>query len=221
MATLTKQRDAVNNAITPNRIEQAKAKAVAACAAAYSAQPVPQPDGTTFALCWSGRIARGYDKLAIARIAKDGATVKALESGIQALQAKATAAQKAAEDAASAWAALAAATGVTVQPTDVYPPTCTCEGCQAQKNYQDKVQWRAVYVTCLYDFIAPTSADTPPIIDLLRRLRNNKGDKDASDRLWAHLRRISDAGEAYARACSDAAVRPNWRALWPDGDAGE
>jgi hypothetical protein len=209
-------RTAERTAITPNKIEQAKQRAVAACAAAYSAQPVPQPDGTTIALCWSGRIARGYDKLAIARIAKDGATVKALENGIQALQAKAQAAQKAAEDAASAWAALATAAGQKIQPTDVYPPTCTCEGCQAQANYQDKVNWRATYVTCLYDFIAPNSVDTPPVIALLRRLRNNKNDKDASDQLWAHLRRISDAGEAYARACSDAAVRPNWRALWPE-----
>ena len=99
------------------------------------------------------------------------------------------------------------------------PPTCTCEGCQAQAQYQDKVQWRAIYVTCLYDFIAPTSADTPPVIELMRRLRNDKNDKEAQDRFWSHLRRISDAGEAYAKACKDAAVSPNWRALWPDEEA--
>lgn len=202
--------------ITQTKIDQAKATAVAACLAAYAPQPVKQPDGPPLQLCWSGRIARAYDKLAIARIARDTAAVKAIEGGISMLTAKYNEAQRIAEDAAAQWAALAAAGAVTVQPMDVYPPTCTCEGCQAQAQYQDKVQWRAIYVTCLYDFIAPTSADTPPIIELMRRLRDNKSDKEAQDRFWSHMRRISDAGEAYARACADADVRPNWRALWPD-----
>ena len=205
--------------ITQTKIDQAKAAAVAACLAAYAPQPVKQPDGTTLQLCWNGRIARAYDKLAIARIARDTKAIDALQNGVNALTAKYNEAIKAAEDAAAQWAALAAAGGVTVQPMDVYPPTCTCEGCQAQAQYQDKVQWRAIYVTCLYDFIAPTSADTPPVIELMRRLRDNKNDKEAQDMFWVHMRRISDAGEAYAKACKDADVRPNWRALWPDEEA--
>ena len=205
--------------ITQTRIDQAKAAAVAACLAAYAPQPVKQPDGTTLQLCWNGRIARAYDKLAIARIARDTKAIDALQNGVNALTAKYNEAIKAAEDAAAQWAALAAAGGVTVQPMDVYPPTCTCEGCQAQAQYQDKVQWRAIYVTCLYDFIAPTSADTPPVIELMRRLRDNKNDKEAQDMFWVHMRRISDAGEAYAKACKDADARPNWRALWPDEEA--
>lgn len=212
MAVLTKQREPV----TQTKIDQAKQRAIAALAAAYSPQPVKQPDGPPLLLCWAGRIARAYDKLAIARIARDSKSVETLQSGINQLTARYNEAQKAAEDAAAQWAALAAAAGVTVQPTDVYPPTCTCEGCQAAQQYQDKVQWRATYVSVLYDFIAPTSADTPPVIALLRRLRDNKNDREASDLLWVHLRRISDAGEAYAKACKEADVRPNWRALWPD-----
>ena len=212
MAVLTKQREAV----TQTKIDQAKATAAAACAAAYSAQPVKQPDGPPLMLCWAGRIARAYDKLAIARIARDSKAVETLQSGINQLTARYNEAIKTAEDAAAQWAALAAAAGVTVEPTDVYPPTCTCDGCQAAQQYQDKVQWRATYVSCLYDFIAPTSADTPPVIELMRQLRNNKNDRDAQDRFWVHMRRISDAGEAYAKACAEAGVRPNWRALWPD-----
>jgi hypothetical protein len=213
MAVLTKQREPV----TQTKIDRAKAAAVAACAAAYSAQPVRQPDGApTLMLCWSGRIARAYDKLAIARIAREAKAIETLQNGINQLQARYNAAIKEAEDAAAQWAALASAAGVTVQPTDVYPPTCTCEGCKAAQQYQDKVQWRAIYVDQLYDFIAPTSAGTPPVIALLRRLRDNKNDREASDLLWVHLRRISDAGEAYAKACEEADVRPNWRALWPD-----
>ena len=217
MVTLTKQREPV----TVNKIDQARAAAVAALAAAYTAQPVPQPDGTTLMLCWNGRIARAYDKLAIARIARDAATVKTLEGGIDALRSRYTAAAKAAEDAAAHWAALAAAAGQTVDPMSVYPPTCTCDGCKAAQQYQDKVQWRATYVSTLYDFLCPTSADTPPAIELLRRLRSNKDDKEAQDRFWVHMRRISDAGEAYAKACAEAGVRPNWRALWPDDEQGE
>jgi len=216
MAVLTKQQVAAQSAVTPNKIDQAKATAVAACAAAYSAQPVKQPDGPPLMLCWSGRIARAYDKLAIARIAREPKVIETLQNGINQLQARYNAAIKEAEDAAAQWVALASANGITVQPTDVYPPTCTCEGCQAAQQYQDKVQWRATYVDQLYDFIAPTSADTPPVITLLRRLRNDKNDREASDLLWVHLRRISDAGEAYAKACKEADVRPNWRALWPD-----
>lgn len=213
-AVLTKERT------TQTKLDQAKAAAVAACLAAYAPQPVKQPDGTTLQLCWNGRIARACDKLAIARIARDAAAIKALEGGIDVLRTKYNAAAKEAEDAAAAWAALAAANDVPVQPTDVYPPACTCDGCKAAQQYQDKVQWRAIYVDMLYGFIAPTSADTPPVITLLRRLRNDKGDKEASDLLWAHLRRISDAGEAYAKACKEADVRPNWRALWPEDEQG-
>ena len=212
MAVLTQQR---TDNVTA-KIDQAKQRAIAALAAAYSPQPVKQPDGPPLLLCWAGRIARAYDKLAIARIARDSKSVETLQSGINQLTARYNEAVKMAEDAAAQWAALAAAAGVTVQPTDVYPPTCTCEGCQAAQQYQDKVQWRATYVSVLYDFIAPTSADTPPVIELMRQLRNNKGDKEAQDRFWVHMRRISDAGEAYAKACAEAGVRPNWRALWPD-----
>lgn len=212
MAVLTQQRTDNMTA----KIDQAKATAVAACAAAYSPQPVKQPDGPPLLLCWAGRIARAYDKLAIARLARDVKAIEALQSGVNQLTARYSEAIKTAEDAAAQWAALAAAAGVTVQPTDVYPPTCTCEGCRAAQQYQDKVQWRATYVSTLYDFIAPTSADTPPVIELMRQLRNNKNDKEAQDRFWVHMRRISDAGEAYAKACADAGVQPNWRALWPD-----
>lgn len=212
MAVLTQQR---TDNVTA-KIDQAKQRAIAALAAAYSPQPVKQPDGPPLLLCWAGRIARAYDKLAIARIARDSKSVETLQSGINQLTARYNEAQKAAEDAAAQWAALAAAAGVTVQPTDVYPPPCTCEGCQAAQHYQDKVQWRATYVSVLYDFIAPTSADTPPVIELMRQLRTNKNDKEAQDRFWVHMRRISDAGEAYAKACAEAGVRPNWRALWPD-----
>jgi hypothetical protein len=75
-------------------------------------------------------------------------------------------------------------------------------------------------VQTLYDFLCPNSQDTPPFIEIMRRLRKSAGDREAQDRIWAHLRRIHDAAEAYANACAAAGTRPNWRALWPDDEKG-
>jgi hypothetical protein len=193
-----------------------RSKAEQLCAAAYSAQPIKQQDGTTLTLCWQGRIARGYEKLAIARIARDKEAIDTLTRAIQSLEGKYNAAAAEAGKAASAWAAMAAFVGRTVDAMDCYPPQCQCEGCKAQLQYRDKVEWRAIYAETLYDFLAPNSQDTPPFIEIMRRLRKSANDREAQDRIWAHLRRIHDAAEAYSNACAAAGTRPNWRALWPD-----
>jgi hypothetical protein len=82
-AVLTKERSNV-----AAKIDQARAAAVAACLAAYAPQPVKQPDGATLMLCWNGRIARAYDKLAIARIAREAKAIETLQNGINQLQAR-------------------------------------------------------------------------------------------------------------------------------------
>ena len=101
----------------------------------------------------------------------------------------------------------------------VYPAPCTCEGCQAQRAYQNHQSARDAYTTALYEFAAPNSWTTPPIIDLVRRARD--GDDAARRQVWTYLDRILDAGDTYAVACNDAQVSPNWRlALYP-GEGGE
>jgi hypothetical protein len=60
-ATMTKA------AVTPNLIKQAEERTRQLNLLAYAPQPVAQPDGTTINLCWNGRIARAYDRLADAR----------------------------------------------------------------------------------------------------------------------------------------------------------
>ena len=198
-------------------IEAAKQEAVRLLGLAYQPQPVPQPDGTTLHLCLAGRIARACDKLAAARRAGDVAAARKIEAAYTALRSQYNAATEAAERAASAWAALATAQGVTVDPVSIYPPPCRCEACVAQQAHMSHQSARDVYTNALYEAIAPNSAMTPPLVDLVRRVK--AGDKDANRQLWAHLGRIADTSDAYLAACADAQVSPNWRlALYPGGE---
>lgn len=197
--------------ISQRQIDNARAEAIRLCAEAYAPQPVPQPDGTTLALCWSGRIARGYDKLAIARIAKDEPAIRKIETALAQLQVKATEAFDAAESAKRAWQAMATAAGQTADVDAVYPPVCTCEACQANVNQFDHNMARRTYTAMLYDLCAP-NRDTPPIIELVR----GAAEKGNRDQLWTLLKRVLDAGEAYIDACRAAGVSPNWRlAMYP------
>ena len=205
--------------ITQTRIDQAKAAAVAACLAAYAPQPVKQPDGTTLQLCWNGRIARAYDKLAAARADakrrgdKDDATVKAIQKSIDMLTAKYAEAQRLAEDAAATWAALAAAEGVTVDPASIYPAACTCDGCKTAALWHDHNEARGNYSDALYRLLAPDPGTRPPLYALLEDFGKSKQD---ADRFWAAMKTIYDSAKAYDAACKAAGVQPNWRAaLWP------
>lgn len=206
--------------ITQTKIDQAQATAVAALAAAYTPHAVEQPGGAPpLYLCWSGRIARAYDRLAAARADakrrgdKDDATVKAIQKSIDMLTAKYAEAQKLAEDAAANWAALAAAGGVTVDPMSVYPAACTCEGCKAATAWHDHNEARGKYSDALYNLLAPNSSDRPPLYELLEAFGKTEKDRD---RFWAAMKTIYDTAGAYAAACKAAGVQPNWRAaLWP------
>ena len=215
MATLTLDKEATNT----KRIDDAKAAAVAALNAAYTPHPVAQPDGSTLMLCWAGRIARAYDKLAAAREDakrrgdKDAATVKAIESAIRKLEASYTAAIAAAEDAAATWAALAAAEGVTVDPASIYPAACTCDGCKTAALWHDHNEARGNYSDALYRLLAPDPGTRPPLYALLEDFGKSKQD---ADRFWAAMKTIYDSAKAYDAACKAAGVQPNWRAaLWP------
>ena len=203
-----------------NRVDAAKAAAVAALNAAYTPHEVEQPNGAApLLLCWSGRIARAYDKLAAAREDakrrgdKDDPTVKAIENAVRKLQASYTAAATAAENAAAAWAALAAAQGTTVDPMSIYPAPCTCDGCQAAAAHRDHNDARGKYSDALYALLAPDPAARPPLYALLEDFGKSEKDRD---RFWAAMKTIYDTAKAYDAACKAAGVQPNWRAaLWP------
>lgn len=220
MATTYEVKERTKNAITPRAIADAKARAVELLREAYVPKPVPI-DGTLTVICWNGRIARGYDKLAIARRAGDAASIKKLEQGIAKLQDMYVVAQKAAEQAASDWAAMATAAGTAVEPASIYPPECmecTCATCSAERNRKTDYQFRDIYTSVVYDLLAPTSFDMPPVVSLIE----HAGDKDTRDIIWAHLKRIADAARAYDKACRDQGKTPNWRlALCPMAEEGD
>lgn len=204
-------------AVTPAAIADAKRRAIEACAAAYSAQEVRQPDGSSLSLCWKGRIARGYEKLASSRLARDERGIEVMTEAIAGLSNRYTAAVKVAEDTASAWAAMCAAVGAACDPLEVYPPPCACDGCRMQTAHQDKAAARAHYVRALYALLAPNAHDIPPIMELGRKIQD--GDPDAKRRMNEHLQRIYEAGERYANAHAAAGTSPNWRQLWPDEES--
>ena len=202
------------NAATTD-LTDARRKAVELCHAAYAPQPVAQPDGSLLPLCWNGRIARGYEKLAVARAARQTALIQTIQATLRGFEQQYNAAANAAEQAATTWAAMAAAAGVTVEPTEVYPPPCDCEGCRMQRAYHDHNEARGAYSDALYALLAPNSFETPPLLDLLADAQSEA----SRNRLWAHLKRIRDLGNAYTAACIAAGTRPNWRvALFPSED---
>lgn len=215
MATTYVMEQRTKAAVTPRAIEDAKKRALQLMQEAYSAKPTPI-DGQITLICMSGRISRGYDKLAIARRAGDSASVKKLEQGIAKLTDLYNAAQKAAENAAADWAAMAAAAGVTVDPMSVYPAQCECDACQAERAHKSNSWLRDAMTEAVYDFLAPNSFDVPPALLLIR----DAGNKDTRDRIWAHLKRIADCGEAYIKDCRDRGVQPNWRSVLfpPEGE---
>ena len=205
---------------TENRVDAARATAIAALAAAYTPHAVEQPNGAPpLMLCWNGRIARAYDKLAAAREdarrrnEPNDPTVKAIENAVRKLEASYNEAIATAETAAATWAALAAADGVTVDPTSIYPAACTCDGCKAAALWHDHNEARGNYSDALYRLLAPNPMDRPPLYELLESFGKSKAD---ADRFWAAMKNIYDTAKAYDAACKAASVAPNWRAaLWP------
>ena len=199
---------------TDNRIDAARAAAVDALAAAYLPHDVAQPDGTTLQLCWAGRIARAYDKLAAAREdakrrgSKDDATVKAIEAAIRKLEASYSAAASAAEDAASTWAALATAAGQSIDPASIYPPACPCDGCKTAALWHDHNEARGKYSDALYSLLAPESSARPPLFQMLEDFTKSEQDRD---RFWAAMKGLYASAKSYDAACKAAGVAPNWR----------
>lgn len=189
------------------KIETAYQLAVTACNAAYSAQPVRQPDGSTVLLCWSGRIDRAFQRLADALATGQDATK--LREGIEVLSNAARKALKESEALAVAWAATAAAVGNTVDPLQCYPPPCTCIGCQNARQRQQAAIARAEATEAIYALLDGYGADEPRLLGYVA----GAGEAGQRDLLWASLKRIADALTAYKAACIAIGEQPDWRRL--------
>jgi len=189
------------------KIETAYQTACAACAAAYSAQPVRQPDGSTLLLCMAGRVSRAFERLAAAQLA--GQDTTRLREGIDVLSKAAQKAMKDAASAASAWAATAAAVGETVEPLQCYPPPCTCIGCQGEQQRQQVATTRAQATEAIYALLDGYGSDAPRLLGYVDGASETK----QRDLLWASLKRIADAMIAYRSACAAVGDQPDWRGL--------
>ena len=211
-ATMTKP------AVTPNVIKTAEQEARRLCILAFTPQPIRQPDGTTIALCWNGRVARAYERLAEARIEAyrmqpkpntKTPKVAAIEGKIAELEHEARQAVDAATAAASDWAAKCTAAGVPCEPLSIYPAECTCDGCKAQQQAQARRNAHAAYAEATFALMAPSAFDTPPFVELMRKAQ----DENARDALWRHFKTMLDAAEQYIKACDADGVQPDWRGV--------
>ena len=184
-------------------VDSAWQRAVSACSAAFSAQPVKQADGSTMLLCWSGRVARGLDR--IQAMKANGEDTTRIEAAMATLGSSARAAMRVAQDAAEAWATTARAVGQDVDPLACYPAPCQCEGCrnqnlwQAMKNAEDKARDAVAFLLA--------GSDVEP-----RLLGYIAGATDAQQRdlLWHALKRIADAMTTYRDAAQAAGEAPDW-----------
>ena len=188
-------------------IDNAFQRAASACAAAYSAQPVRQIDGSTLMLCWSGRMDRALDKLAAVRA--EGGDVARVQTAVDMLSASARAAMKDAEALASHWATMATAAGQQIDPMQCYPPECQCIGCTVQRQRQNSAIAKAQATQAVYFLLDGTGSDAPRLLSYM------DGATDAAQRdlLWKALKRIADALIAYRDAAAAGGEAVDWRGV--------
>lgn len=189
------------------QIDEAFQRAANACAAAYSAQPVRQIDGSTLMLCWAGRIDRALDKLATVR-AEGGDAIK-VQTAVDMLSASACTAMKDAEALASHWAAMAAAAGQQVDAMACYPSQCQCSGCTTQRQRQAVAITKAQATEAVYRLLDGIGSDAPRLLGYIE----GAADAGQRDLLWRALKRIADAMVAYREAAQAAGEAVDWRGV--------
>lgn len=171
---------------------------------AYGAQPVRQPDGTTLALCYTGRLHRAYRMLADATAAGDAVKAATLQGGIDRLAALADEAMRKADEAVIAYSALATAAGN--EPDDLSLPDCMCAGCKEAGKVHRIGSAMGRVRQVVWDFMGDDGDGAPEVVTLV-----SKGDASAVQR---RLQSVVAAMQDYIEACKQHDVAPNWRELW-------
>ena len=192
--------------VTPRQIAEAKEIATNLCRAAFAPQEVRQPDGSALKLCLRGRLTRAYLLAGEAQRKGDEARVARLRAGIEQLAAQVQRAEAEAQRAASDYAGLCAASGM--EPEDVYPPKCGCEGCELGRRQAAYFAADAELRHAVFALLLPREAHDA--LPRLTALLDGAGDADTRDVLWRALKRIGDAQRAYADACSAFDRAPDW-----------
>lgn len=196
------------SAISPRQIAEAKEKALRLAQVAFAPQPVKQADGSTVPLCWAGRLHRALTAGNAAQQAGDAAKVALIEQAIDRLSTEMHSAESAAADAEAAYMALCAAAGVTAE---ALPSTeCTCVGCVEQRRLHALASTSADVRAAVWALLTGPVGELPAIVTLVAQAH----DAGVRDRLWAHLKRISDALSAYGQACAENGEQPQWGEVW-------
>ena len=178
-------------------------KAIQACALAYAAQPVKQPDGSTLNLCWRGRLHRALLLTWQAQQAGDAAQVATLEKAVAQLEAAMNAAY------AKATAACAAA---GISDADAMPAPCQCAWCVHGENTHAQGQALGLARAALWALVMPGQGATLPAVVQLIQTADQASSRD---QLWHRLKELSDNLQAYAQASQALGETPKWEYVWP------
>ena len=188
--------------VTPRMVEDARRKAMDLMDVAYAPHDVPQPDGSTLALCLQGRLDRAYRLMGEADRAGDRALLERYAAATRALSAQVKEWSAKATAAAAKYTELALAAGM---PADnLPPPPCTCEGCQIRVKQAEFFEAVAALRTAVFALLTPKDVDdTLPVLASLVS-------EGASDAVAKHVQRIAEAQQRYAAACTAFERSPNW-----------
>ena len=195
--------------VTPKMLETAKSELLRLVDVAFVPHPVKQPDGSYINLCLSGRITRGYALKEQATKAGDAGRVAIIEKAIKALETEYDTAAQAANRAAKEWEELNRQLGKDVNPFDLYPGPCDCQGCTAARSATDYWDAQTQLAKTLYALFTAGPDRVPQFVELMRKAK--QGDKEANEALWRALVAIYSASEAYIQASANHGVEPAWR----------
>jgi hypothetical protein len=194
--------------VTARRIAEAKAEAQRLAQLAYGPQPVKQPDETTLALCWAGRLHRALELANAAQQAGDATRLAAVERAIATLTVALHEADDAAQQAASDYAALCVVADRA--PEELPVVTCSCVGCRAAARFHNLVNAAGGVRDAVWRLLGAAEGEVPPLLTLVQQA----DDAAARERLWRQLKSIADAMTTYAATCAEYEAAPQWREVW-------
>ncbi len=182
------------------KIEEAKQKATKLAAEAWSAQEMII-GGNMAKICWRGRMHRAIRRLAEAPTQNERS---ALSSAINQLNEASRKAHNDAEQAIAEYCALVVADGM--QPENLYPVECNCDGCKASGKFHRIASAQAVMHNAMWSLFCDDAEGDTPFLTLMR----NAADAGQRDLLWRHLATIQHAMEDYRKAHIEHGEKVEW-----------
>ena len=192
------------SAVSPKQILDAETQAINAYRLAYSAMPVPQPDGTTIPLCYYGRIERAFNLLASAKGTDKEPQIK---RAVEMLIAQSQDAQATAHEAANRYEGICAQANVT--PKDLVPAQCECDFCKSHNLTHGATVARVDLAMAVSGLFSATPGKLPAIVGMVADI--DEGSKEAANTLRGALTGIASAMRRYSQVCEQNGLQPDWR----------